>query len=225
MIPENNPTNSFLEVSPDNGSQISIKTYRTSKELEDTVQQTMELILMRYEKDHLLPILYTVMKELIINACKANQKRVFFEEHSLDILNPDDYKVGIKEYKKVFSENMGDEYGPKCKQKDYYCLIIFDYDEDGITIEVRNNTLITREEEKSLREKLANAMAYDDLAQFYMENADNTEGAGLGLALIIIMLKGENIDPNYFRISIKDEYTSARLELPFTDNFRSKREH
>lgn len=93
---------------------------------------------------------------------------------------------------------MGELYAPKCKLKDYYCMIIFEYVESGLTIEIRNNTLIAKQEEKSLREKLAMAMGYDDLAQFYMDNADNTEGAGLGLALIIIMMKGEGIDPNLF---------------------------
>ena len=56
-----------------------------------------------------------------------------------------------------------------------------------------------------------------------MDNADNTEGAGLGLALIIIMMKGEGIDPNLFRIAITDEYTSARLEIPFTNEFKDHR--
>lgn len=212
-----------MEIITETEKEIVFKAYRTSRHLEERVQDTLSQILKKYERERLTPILYTVLKELIINATKANQKRVFFEENNFDITNAEHYEIGIKQYKKIFSENMGELYAPKCKLKDYYCMIIFEYVESGLTIEIRNNTLIAKQEEKSLREKLAMPMGYDDLAQFYMDNADNTEGAGLGLALIIIMMKGEGIDPNLFRISITDEYTSARLEIPFTNEFKAHR--
>ncbi len=205
-------------------SHVEIKIYKISKDLEILLLESLNDILENFNKLNFVPILFTVLKELIINACKANQKRIFFEENNYNITNPEDYKKGIKEFKKIFSESMGDKFGPLCKQKDYYCLIIFDIDKNGIKIEIRNSSLIAPEEEKSIREKLAMAMKYDDLAKYYMECADNTEGAGLGLALIVIMLKSENIDPNFFRISVTETYTSARLELPFNNQFKSQRD-
>lgn len=111
----------------------------------------------------------------------------------------------------------------KGEEKGYYCLISFYYSSDGIRIEVVNNAPITEQEEKSLREKLEKGMRYNDIAQFYLDNEDNTEGAGLGLALILIMLKGEGIDPSYFRIIIQEDVTIARLEIPLTPNFQSVR--
>lgn len=205
-------------------SLIEIKIYKLSKDLEILLLETLNDTLEKFQKLNFVPILFTVLKELIINACKANQKRIFFEEKNYDISNKEDYIVGIKEFKKIFSESMGNKFGPLCKKKDYYCLIVFEILENGMIVEIRNNTLIAPQEEKSIREKLANAMKYDDLAGYYMDNADNTEGAGLGLALIVIMLKSENIDPNFFRISITKEYTSARLELPFDQNYKSRRD-
>lgn len=119
---------------------------------------------------------------------------------------------------------MAEEYGNKSKKKGYFCLITFDYSMDGIRVEVTNNTPVTIEEEKSLREKLEKGMQYGDIAQFYLDNADNTEGAGLGLALILIMLKGEGIDPSFFRIIIRKDVTIARLEVPLSSNFKSVRD-
>jgi hypothetical protein len=212
-----------IENFSDEGNLIKIKVYKISKELETKVQTILKNYYGVTAKENQIHVVYTVLKELIINACKANQKRVFFEEKNFDIMNPSDYEIGIKEYKKIFNESMGDKYAPLCKAKDYYCMILFEKSEDFLKIEIRNNTLITKQEEASLREKLARAMNYDDLAQFYMDNADNTEGAGLGLALIVIMLKGEGIDPNLFRISITKEYTSAKIELPLNPNTKSSR--
>jgi len=211
-----------LEITEDTNF-IEFRTYRISRELETELHATLEKLFSASPRPELLPLLYTIIKELSINACKANQKRVFFEEKGYDIFNSEDYAKGIVEYKASFSETMGYEYGPKSKAKGYYCLIRFEYNTTGVTITVTNNTPITKQEERAIREKLAKAMQYDDLAEFYMDNADNTEGAGLGLALTIIMLKGEGLDPGLFRISIADNLTIARLEIPFSEAFKSKR--
>lgn len=216
--PDNNPTE-------ENGKILSLKTYRVSKPVEENIQRAIETILDRITYTTLVPTLYTIIKELAINACKANQKRIFFEERGLDISNSDHYSKGVLEYKQSFSESMAKEYGAKAKKKGYYCLINFYHSPDGLTVEVTNNTPIAREEEKILREKLERGMEYDDIAQFYLDNADNAEGAGLGLALILIMLKGEGIDPNLFRIIMGESTTTARIEIPLTPKFTSKRTH
>jgi regulator of replication initiation timing len=212
-----------IKLTIENGKILSLKTHKVSKSVEENIQKAIELILDRLTHATLVPTLYTIIKELAINACKANQKRIFFEERGFDITNPEHYSKGLVEYKASFSEAMSDEFGNKAKKKGYYCLINFNYNVDGITVEVVNNTPIAKQEEKSIREKLEKGMGYDDIAQFYMDNADNAEGAGLGLALILIMLKGEGIDPNYFRIIIGDETTTARLEIPLSLDFKSKR--
>ena len=134
-----------MEIIAENANEISIKTYRTSRHLEERVQEILKEILENYNKERLIPILYTVLKELIINATKANQKRVFFEENNFDIKNSEHYEIAIKQYKKIFNENMGELYAPKCKAKDYHCFIIFKYDPTGLKIEIRNNTIIAEQ--------------------------------------------------------------------------------
>lgn len=206
-----------------NGKILSLKTHRITHSVEEHIQKAVGLILDKVTHPTLIPTVYTIIKELAINACKANQKRIFFEEKGLNLNDPSDYEKGVREYKSLFSEKMSELYGQKAQKKGYYCLINFHYSLNGIRIEVVNNAPITQQEEKSLREKLEKGMRYNDIAQFYLDNADNTEGAGIGLALILIMLKGEEIDPSYFRIIIREDVTIARLEIPLTPDFQSLR--
>ncbi len=218
--------NENIEIAVQNGRYLVLKTHRMTDTVEKHIQYALESILKKTEHERYIHSLYTILKELVINGCKANQKRIFFEENGLDILNPEDYQKGMETYKKNFSEEMAIEYGKKSKQKGLYVLIDFEFDEDGLRIEVINNSTIAPQEEKVMREKLKKAMGYNDLAEFYMDQAmsGESEGAGLGLALVIILLKGEGIDPNYFRIIIDKDKTIARLEIPFTDKFVSKRQ-
>jgi hypothetical protein len=67
------------------------------------------------------------------------------------------------------------------------------------------------------------SMSYNDIAEFYMDNMDNTEGAGLGIALIMIMMKSEGLDPALFRIGTLEDRTIARVEIPFNAEYVSKR--
>ncbi len=219
--------NENIQIAVKNGQYLTLKTHRMTEMVEKHIQYALEGILAKTEHDHLIHVLYTVLKELVINGCKANQKRIFFDEHGFNIQDPEQYRKGMSMYKASFSEAMALEYGLKARLRGYFVLIDFIFTEDGFTMEVVNNTPIAPEEEESMREKLKRAMGYEDIAQFYMDQAmsGESEGAGLGIALIIILLKGENIDPKYFRIIIQEDRTLARVEIPFTGNFKSKREN
>lgn len=217
--------NENIQVAVQEGQYLTLKTHRMTEMVEKHIQYALESILAKTDHSSLIHVLYTVLKELVINGCKANQKRIFFDEVNLNIQNPDQYKDGMSRYKASFSEEMALEYGLKARARGYYVLIDFIFTDDGFTMEVINNTPIAEEEEISMREKLKRAMGYEDIAEFYMDQAmqEDSEGAGLGIALIIILLKGEGIDPNYFRIIIQEDRTLARVEIPFNANFKSKR--
>lgn len=194
--------------------------------VETHIKHALDSILAKTNRNNLIHVLYTILKELVINGCKANQKRIFFDERGLDISKSDDYNQGNDQYKKLFSEKMALEYGLKARTRGFYVIIDFNFDENGLTMEVIDNTPIAPQEEDLMRAKLKRSMGYNDIAEFYLDQANmgEAEGAGLGLALIIILLKGEGVDPKYFRIIIEKDKTVARLEIPFTDKFVSKRD-
>jgi hypothetical protein len=127
------------------------------------------------------------------------------------------------EFRQAFSDEMNEVYGIKSREKGVYVKIYLSHQPNGLCIEVENNTAIAPAEELRLREKMKKSMSYNDIAEFYMDNMDNTEGAGLGIALIMIMMKSEGLDPALFRIGTLEDRTIARVEIPFNAEYVSKR--
>ncbi|MDX1957514.1 MAG: histidine kinase [Leptospiraceae bacterium] len=204
--------------------RISVKSSKINSKLEHYVQKVIRSILIKYDQEKYMDMIYTILKELAINAVKANQKRIFFEENGFNIFDEANYSEAMKKFKAIFSDKMAEEYGKKCQEKGIFCQMNFFFNNTGMAVEVINNTPVIKAEEIRMREKMKKSMNYNDIAEFYMDNADNTEGAGLGIALIIILLKNENIDPNLFRIITKPEKTVARIEVPFTPDYVTMRD-
>ncbi len=203
---------------------VHVISYCFSEDSEFKMLHIIKSILNLVGKSNLENTLYSCVKELVINGAKANIKRLFFEVNNYDITDKTQYETGLKAFKKSISEEMFIEYGKIASDRGLFVKSSFFYNQDGLRIEVTNNTPIEYREERRIRQKLELADKYKNLLDFFSENEDNEEGAGLGIALIIFLLKGEGFDSSLFRIFIKDKITTARIELPFTDKFVSIRE-
>ena len=206
---------SSIEIAVEDNKQINLISYALSEDMEKKLELVVEKILERFNRTDLKSTIYTCVKELAINGTKANIKKIFFDELNINYEDTDDYDRGIEEFKNNFSEEWLYQYGKKAKESGYFVKIKFFYDEHGMRVEITNNVPIKPIDEIRIREKLAMAMKYDDIAQFYIDNADNTEGEGIGIALVVLLLKAEEIDPQLFRIGIIDTLTTARLKSPF----------
>ncbi|HCL55532.1 MAG TPA: histidine kinase [Spirochaetia bacterium] len=213
-----------IQIAINSGQTIRVISYSMSDDIEKKIDAIIENILVKYGQPDHKSFIYTVIKELAINGTKANLKRIFFEEKGLNIHDEKDYEAGMQQYKEVMTEEMAVIYGQKAREKGLYVKISFFHEPDGLRIEIINSTKMTPQEEKRLRDKLAKTMTYNDLMEFYMDNADNTEGAGMGMALIITLMKSSEIDPNLFRIMSQEESTIARIEIPFNKNYISFRD-
>lgn len=213
-----------LEVALSDGNRIEIVSFRMDEAAERQLLLTIEKILSRYNRETLKDALFACALELATNATKANMKHVFFADAGLDIQDEADYQKGIPKFKDtVLSKEWLAQYGDRAKALGLHVRMIFTHTPDGLRIEIINNRHILPQDEERIRQKFQQAMKYDSLADYFMDNADQTEGEGLGFAMNILLLKGENIAPNLFRIGREERGTVARIEVPFTENFSSIR--
>jgi hypothetical protein len=206
-----------------NGKKITLITYHLSEKMEKQIDSVVSLLLSHYNKAELQPTLYSLIKEMVVNGTKANAKHIFLQELNINSDVEQDYHNGMIQMKEKLSEDFIIEYGQKAKTAGLDVKITFFHNNDGIRVEVTNNLTIIPADEKRLRLKLKEGMGYDDLASFYMANVDNTEGEGIGLVMNLLLLKAENIDPALFRVATNDGFTTARVEIPLSENFVSVR--
>ncbi|MGA2480313.1 MAG: hypothetical protein ABSG63_16310 [Spirochaetia bacterium] len=150
--------------------------------------------------------------ELAGNAKKANTKRLYFQEKGLDINSPDDYATGMRGFKQETVDRI-DQYLERLKEAGLYVKFQFRKIRNGVRITVRNNALLTAVEERRIREKIAIAARYTCFAEAYTNTEDGTEGAGLGLVMMIFMLKSLGFGPDALNIRVTGSETAAVLTL------------
>ncbi|MBV6493274.1 MAG: hypothetical protein LDLANPLL_01290 [Turneriella sp.] len=204
--------------------RLIVKAYGFIPVTEFFMRHFIKRVLTQFSRPELASAIAMLIKELTVNAAKANFKRLLFLENNLDVKNPADYERGMRLFREAISETMPFEYGTKAKQASLNVQTVFDFDADRIIIEVKNNLAMSKIEEMRVREKLRQAMDCKDISEFMMENVDETEGAGLGIILSLMALKSSSIDPHALSIStdFKNE-TIARVEIPLHENYIPKR--
>jgi len=192
---------------------LTITTYTLPKEIEIYIEKVIDAFLRQTDLAKLKDYVVYCVQELVINAKKANTKRVFFIDRGLDINNENDYKYGMECIKKEALGNM-DHYLQMQKEKGLYIKVILQIKNNIIYIEIRNNVKITKTETLRIHDKIARSRQYNTLEDALNQIFDDSEGAGLGLVILVLMLKKIGLDDEHFIIHTTDKYTSAVISIP-----------
>lgn len=205
---------------------LSFKTYVLSDRGESILKVIASTILQKYDRMDLMDIVYTAAKELVINATKANLKRVLFKEEGL---NPDDlseYQKGMSLFRERLSGARIESYRDRFRNAHFPVIATFYYNEEVMHIKVKNMFTLLDIEEGRIRKKFKAAQSFKSLLDFYTDHGDDSEGAGLGLTMVGILLDESGIDKHAFTVySNEFNETAARLEIPLKTSYVPKRQH
>jgi hypothetical protein len=195
------------------GIPLTITTFTLPHEIEVYVEQVLAIFLKQVDQEKLKDYVVYCVQELAVNAKKANTKRVYFVERGLDLNNPEDYKLGMTTFKDDTLSNIG-HYLQLQKDKGLYIKLIFQIKKNIIYIEIRNNIAITKTELVRIHDKLARSRQYNNLEDALSQVLDDSEGAGLGLVILVLMLKKMGLDEDCFDIMGTETETIARIIIP-----------
>ena len=196
-----------------NSSKIQVITYSLSDDTEHQLNFIISAVLKKYAREHLQGTLYTAVKELVINATKANAKYIYCKEKNIDINDEIAYDKIRFEIKYNISEEWIEKYGQKCREAGLETRVTIDQNGSTIIFEILNNLPMNDIDKVRVKEVLEKGNKYNDLVAFYMDHADQTEGAGLGLVMNILLLKGEGYSEHCLSIVSDEKQTMARLEI------------
>jgi hypothetical protein len=204
---------------------ISFVTYTLTDYGEMLLKEILLGILERYNRSDLFDIAYTAAKELVINATKANLKRVLFKQMNLDINDIDDYETGMEYFRKFLTSQTLKSYYSRLRENKIPVTTTLYYNMNVLNIKVKNNFMLESIEEKRIRERFATATSFSSLFDFFMEYGENAEGAGMGITMVGILLDQSGIDKHAFTLysSAKYHETIAKLEIPLVDYYIPKR--
>jgi hypothetical protein len=204
----------------DSGKRIRMKVSCISPKTQTRLRLLISEILALYHGNELVLPLYTCVMELLHNAVRANYKSIYFEnyEPKNDPSRVIDYSTSLKLFRLELAR-IGDTFSKIAKEKDLNADIVFTLYDDALRISVINPLPMTPEEYRSVSRKLENATKYKTLTDYFRNNPEDPmrEGAGLGLLLILVIIKNLGGNRSNFSLRTDGEMTVASILIPLDE--------
>jgi hypothetical protein len=202
---------------------ITLTTYTFPRSTEQYMEQALSIFFEEVKQQEMADYVIYFVKELIGNAKKANSKRVYFAEKGLDIHKEEDYEEGMKTFKSDLLEKNEYYLSLQRKLKLYIKLKLWKKGEK-IKIEVSNNARITAMEEERMISKIKIGKQYKALENIMTatDAIDDIEGSGLGLIILVLMMKKMGTAAEKIKIVKEDNETTIRVEMPISNYIKQK---
>jgi hypothetical protein len=202
-----------------------IVAYAITDTVENEVRSVLRSILDMHDCSDLLAPIYTSIKELIINAIKANYKNIYFEGYNPKVKNDDtiDYEMALRLFQLEITRENATTLEDFARKSDIKTEIEVWTIEKVLHVLVTNPVKMTDMEIANIQRKLVDAENCRDLADYFLSNMDDPyrEGAGLGLILIMMMLKSLRAPKDSLVISSDSRKTSAYLKIPLINDVQN----
>lgn len=170
-------------------------------------------ILAERDRGYLADTIITSVRELILNGVKANLKRILFKKKGLNINIEQDYKKGMDIFREIatnYSHLKSD-----LTDSGYTITVEISGKDRSIIIAITNNSGITDDELDAINERISAARDSENFNEVYSKVFNPAEGAGLGIALTILLLKRAGIQMENFSVKSAGNNVTAEIIIPY----------
>ncbi len=203
--------------------RITMRLYDLDPKIGELIRKIITMLLSRQNLQVFVPEIFVCLKELAINASKANYK-ILFQKYitSKDGITADKaYLKFLDLFRNEIDENGNTNLIELARKDDRFINITFQSSKDSIEIWITNNQNISAIEKQQLIKKLGYNKVNNNENSY--ESDDYTEGAGLGLGIVLNALKKYSqlkdplkvvFYPNYIKIGFSLKRTELLSKLP-----------
>lgn len=125
-----------------NNRPITIKTYFLTQSTEEYIRSIIELVMGRVGKTENIETCYNSVRGLVVNATRANIKRILFKEMGLDITNPTEYLIGMEKIEPKLNEVHFPKYKAELTRQKLIVETTFNFNPDMFSVKVKNNFIL-----------------------------------------------------------------------------------
>ncbi len=191
-----------------------LQFHHMTGEIDAIITRIIHRYLQEYDILYIKDTILTIVKELINNAIKANLKRLYFKQKALDITKIEDYRDGMETFKDETYQDDIDSYLLKLEKSNLVIRVAFKTSQGHIHINVINNIPILDQELNKISARVAKAYKYNDISEAFEDVLDDSEGAGLGLIMAMMLFKNTGLGSDNFKIYRKGDLTISTLTVP-----------
>ncbi len=193
--------------------RITIRLYDLEPQIGELIRKILGMLLTRQNLQNYTHELYACLKELAINASKANYK-ILFEKYIArpqNVSQDRDYFHFLRLFQGEIEEHGNKRLIELARQEDRFINITFQSSLDSIAIWVTNSQNISLIEKQALLKKLKKS-DYQNKDSFG-EEPDYAEGAGFGLNLILSILRNYAADIDPLKVVFYPDFIKIGFEL------------
>lgn len=179
----------------------------------DYVRIITESILQEKQLTHFFAFTHTVIKEFLQNGVKATQKRIYFKNQGLDI--DKNNKHAIEQFKESMSNGNIHSHLLTEDMEFLVELSFQEVDHKSVLITVRNHGEMNAGEIKNVNFMIERGRRTGEVSDLLSDETSNKEGGGLGLSMIVILMKKLGLTPDCLYYDVKDSFTSFNMRIPY----------
>jgi len=201
----------------ENNERFYVQFNFFSPDVEAIFMKIIHRVLERHDILYLKEMLITVIREVITNAVKANTKRLYFKQMNMDITQKEEYRKGMETFKADVYAGETDIF-EKLNEYNLLVRVIIDYHQESLRFTIINNTPIIEEEQRKIESRIKKAYSYNDISEVFEDVMDDSEGAGLGLIMALMLFKNAGFSQDAFHIKSDNNLTTVTIRTPQNAN-------